>query len=157
MGSLTEDNPPVRREPDPPPPALFERWRTRYFYGYEPARIYAMTLEHRDAAGTGRGRRDLRRMVAADHSLFGLAWIALRLLRPLVGANETLGYERVLITGLLWRRLLSVAARFGRRGGSLQPSPPAFNTEALGPPPALGLWRRLRRISLRRRGAGKSG
>ena len=52
---------------------------------------------------TKSARRDLRRLTDAERSPFAAAWLLLRCLRPLVGRNETLARERVLLGGLLWR------------------------------------------------------
>jgi hypothetical protein len=50
-------------------------------------------------------RRGLRRLLASDGSWPGAAWLAARSLRPLVGANETLGTERALARAVAWERL----------------------------------------------------
>lgn len=48
-------------------------------------------------------RRDLRRLTSAERSPLAAGWLLGRCLRPLVGRNETLARERVLLGGLLWR------------------------------------------------------
>jgi glycosyltransferase involved in cell wall biosynthesis len=50
-----------------------------------------------------RHRRSMARLLAAERSPFAAAWLVLRCLRPLIGRNETLARERVLLGGLLWR------------------------------------------------------
>lgn len=48
-------------------------------------------------------RRSLRGLVAAERSPLAAIWLLGRCLRPLIGRNETLARERVLLGGLLWR------------------------------------------------------
>ena len=52
---------------------------------------------------TRSARRDLRRLERARRSPLAAGWLLGRCLRPLVGRNETLARERVLLGGLLWR------------------------------------------------------
>jgi len=52
---------------------------------------------------TRAARRDLRRLTRAERSPLAAAWLLGRCLRPIVGRNETLARERVLLGGLLWR------------------------------------------------------
>jgi glycosyltransferase involved in cell wall biosynthesis len=50
-----------------------------------------------------RQRRDMDRLMAAERSPAAVAWLVLRCLRPLIGRNETLARERILLGGLIWR------------------------------------------------------
>jgi hypothetical protein len=45
----------------------------------------------------------MQRLSSAERSPIGAGWLALRCLRPLIGRNETLARERVLLGGLIWR------------------------------------------------------
>lgn len=56
-------------------------------------------------------RRALERFVRSDRSLSGLIWLALRPLRRLTGNNETLGIERVLVRGIMYRHLAALKRR----------------------------------------------
>ncbi|MBA2522321.1 MAG: glycosyltransferase [Solirubrobacterales bacterium] len=49
-------------------------------------------------------RRALKRLLSAESSPIGSAWLLVRCLRPLIGRNETLARERVLLGALIWRR-----------------------------------------------------
>ena len=87
--------------------------RGAYFLAYERLAVLAATLLAR-AGGTasGRERRALKRFIAAERRpLRGVAWLYLRLLRGRVGTNLTLGVERVLAQGILWRHALALRAR----------------------------------------------
>lgn len=59
-------------------------------------------------------RRPLDLLVRAESSPQAAAWLLARSFRPLIGRTETLGRERVLLGGLLWRR---VVGRRARRAG----------------------------------------
>jgi glycosyltransferase involved in cell wall biosynthesis len=48
-------------------------------------------------------RRDMNRLMAAERSPLAAGWLVLRCLRPLIGRNETLARERILLGGLIWR------------------------------------------------------
>ena len=54
---------------------------------------------------TPAARRDLGRLTRSERSPLAVAWLLGRCLRPLLGRNETLARERVLLGGLLWRWL----------------------------------------------------
>jgi len=83
--------------------------------------IGASTVVLWELSGTGeeRQRRALRLIAAAARSPLALAWLAGRRARTLVGRNETLGIEAVLVRGILWRYLI-VLRTMGRQrpGGS---------------------------------------
>ncbi|MBK5232551.1 MAG: glycosyltransferase [Thermoleophilia bacterium] len=56
-------------------------------------------------------RRALARFASSDRKLSGMFWLALRPFRRLFGHNETLGMERVLVRGILYRHLMAVKRR----------------------------------------------
>jgi hypothetical protein len=62
---------------------------------------------------TGPKRRALRRIRRMDESAAAFAWLALRGLLPGGPGNVTLGAERKLAGGIVWRRLSELAARGG--------------------------------------------
>ncbi len=95
---------------------LLGRWRAVYFRTYVQLQLHAETVLARipeDRLGRNR-RRSLRLLARADRSATGLIWLIVRCLRPLYGRNETLGTEQLLITGLLWRRLIGPRSRLAR-------------------------------------------
>jgi hypothetical protein len=63
-------------------------------------------------AGSRRKRRAIRRVARLGEPPEPALWLALRSLRQLIGLDETLGFERTLLKGVLWRR---VSARRARR------------------------------------------
>lgn len=89
----------------PPIARLLERWRAAYFYGFLPRKQQAeVVLARAGDSLDGAKRRRLERFVAAERSLTGPLWLALRALRVLTGHTETLGSELELAKGLLWLR-----------------------------------------------------
>ncbi|MBK8293935.1 MAG: glycosyltransferase [Solirubrobacterales bacterium] len=56
-------------------------------------------------------RRALDRFVTSDRKLSGMLWMAFRPLRRFFGRSETLGMERVLFRGILYRHLVAVKRR----------------------------------------------
>ena len=50
-------------------------------------------------------RRDLDRMMAAEHSAAAALWLLGRSFRPWIGRNDTLSRERVIFGGIIWRKL----------------------------------------------------
>jgi hypothetical protein len=104
------------------------RWRAGYFYGYLPRVLQAMTLLARVGDELPPPRRQaLERFVAAEGSAPALLRLAGRPARRLVGRTETLGGERELAQGLLWRRL----ARRGAVGDASFPDALAFEQRGL--------------------------
>lgn len=94
------------------------RWRSAYFSMYLQRDFHArLLLERCGAQLTRRKRRALRRIVAAARSSLALAWLASRPLRAIFGRNETLGIERVLVRGILWRYLITLRTMGRRRPG----------------------------------------
>ena len=88
---------------------------TRYFENYCRLALEARVLELRCGRRMSpRARRGVQRILACDSSLLGAAWLALRSLRPLAGANETMGMERGLLAGIMWRRIAGWRARARR-------------------------------------------
>jgi glycosyltransferase involved in cell wall biosynthesis len=96
------------------PRARPDRWRNAYFNAYLAREIQAQVLLARcGSEATRRKRRALRLFVNAGRSPLAFAWLAARPARALLGRNETLLDEEVLVRGLLWRYL--VAFQTGRR------------------------------------------
>jgi hypothetical protein len=89
--------------------------QVRYFENYCRLVLQTRALELRlgDSLSPAE-RRALRRIQECDGSPAGAAWFAMRTLRPLVGRNETMGMERGLLAGLLWRLLAGARARASR-------------------------------------------
>ncbi len=98
--------------PAPPRRSARERlvqgpgWRAVYFARWLQLVQFARILLLR---GGGRipapKRAVLRRAIAAESSLAAAGWLGLRSLRPLLGKDETLARERVLLGSVIWRRL----------------------------------------------------
>ena len=109
----------------------FARSRAAYFRVYVHLGLQAQVLLARCAPRLSPPkRRTLRRVAGADRSWLGVAWLLARRLRRLVGRDETLGAEMVLVRGLAWRRLVALRARRERPGrspvdASLPPLDPA--------------------------------
>jgi glycosyltransferase involved in cell wall biosynthesis len=93
---------PRRRERGP---GVAARWRAAYFYGYLGRVVTAQALLARCPGIARRKRLALERVIAAERSPQAFAWLALRALRVIAGANETLGSELQLALGIVWRRL----------------------------------------------------
>jgi glycosyltransferase involved in cell wall biosynthesis len=91
-------------------------WRSVYFERYLLLVQFAVTLRLRYRAGITRDRaRTLARLERAESSLAGPVWLLLRSFRPYLGRNETLARERVILGGIIWRRLAGAMAGRGRR------------------------------------------
>jgi hypothetical protein len=87
-------------------------WRDVYFDRYLLIRQLTAVLDLRLGERIEKDKRlDLARLAAAESSPRAVAWLLARTLRPLIGRNETLGRERVLLGSLLWRRLAGARAR----------------------------------------------
>lgn len=112
-------------------------WRGAYFGGYAMRRVLAQTLLARCGDDLEpRKRRALALLVDAERSPVAFAWLALRPLRRLIGRDETLGGELPLAQGIVWRRLVTLAAgrreRPGRRPYDASfPDPPVFEQRRL--------------------------
>jgi hypothetical protein len=105
--------------------------RVVYFYNWSQQRLFAEVLRMRCwERMTPRKRRALRRFLAADTSVRGLAWLLARRLRRLWGRNETMDIERFYAKALLRQRAVSLATlgrrrpgRWLRRDASIPPAP----------------------------------
>ena len=86
-------------------PGVGGRWRAAYFYGYLGRVVTAQALLARCPGIAKRKRYALERVIAAERSPRAFAWLALRALRLVTGANETLGSELQLALGIVWCRL----------------------------------------------------
>jgi glycosyltransferase involved in cell wall biosynthesis len=89
--------------------------QVRYFENYCRLTLQSRALELRlgDALSPAE-RRGLRRIQESDGSTRGAAWFAWRTFRPVFGRNETMGMERGLLAGLLWRLLAGLRAGVAR-------------------------------------------
>lgn len=104
-------------------------WGSAYFDVYLRLKaISRLLLDRCGFAMTARKRRAMERFDRSDRSVIALLWLALRPLRRLLGRGETMGMERVLVRGILYRHLAGVRrrlpARFRRRAeraGELRP------------------------------------
>jgi glycosyltransferase involved in cell wall biosynthesis len=108
---------PRRRRSGSERPGLMTRWRAAYFYGYLGRVLSAHALLARCPDISPQKRRVLTRFIAAERSPRALVWLALRPLRAVAGANETLGSELQLALGVFWKRLASA----GHRDAALPP------------------------------------
>ena len=115
-------------------------WRHLYFDLYCRVAIAARTLELRcgDAMAPGRARV----LKWLDDNVRCMLWLAVRSTRRWFGAMETLGRERAMLVGLLWRRVFAAHKRLRRLGGRLRPArspsvipaaPPTQSQEMLKP------------------------
>jgi glycosyltransferase involved in cell wall biosynthesis len=88
---------------------FLDRWRAAYFRAYLERQVQARVLLARcGSALTSRKRRGLRLLVDAGRSPLAFAWLAARPARALLGRNETLGSEAVLVRGIAWRHLIAL-------------------------------------------------
>ncbi len=93
-------------------------WGSAYFDVY--LRLKAITrllLERCGPAMPGPKRRSLERFDRSDRSVVSLGWLALRPLRRVAGHSETMGMERILVRGILYRHLAGVRRRLPGRLG----------------------------------------
>ena len=90
-------------------------WRAIYFDRFLLIRQLVAVLELRAGGRIAPAKaRPLQLLDNAESSSRALAWLLARSFRPLIGRREALGRERVLLGGLIWRRL---AGRRARRSG----------------------------------------
>jgi glycosyltransferase involved in cell wall biosynthesis len=95
---------------------LFSGWRAAYFLAYCRLRLLAEVLLMRaGGAMDRRSRRTLRRFTRSERSPVGFTWLAVRGARRWFGQTETLGAERLLVQGILWRYLIKSLAAGRRR------------------------------------------
>ena len=109
------------------------RWRSIYFAGYLQRQMYAGVLLSRcDAELSAEKRRALELTRSAVSSPIAFLWLALRPLRSLRGRNETLGFERILVRGILWRRVISLRRSSKRATKLLGDATPTADPKSLG-------------------------
>jgi len=97
---------------------LLSNSRAAYFHVYMRLVVLAEVLLVRcGSRATGAKRRSLKRLIGAERSPLAAAWLASRLLRPHLGLNETLGMERLLLRGILWRHAIVAETRGHLRPG----------------------------------------
>jgi glycosyltransferase involved in cell wall biosynthesis len=84
-------------------------WRYLYFDLWCAIALTARVAEERCRGVMDSGK--LRSLKLFRDSPQGVAWLAARSLRPLLGASETLSRERALLAALAWRRLVSWRTR----------------------------------------------
>jgi glycosyltransferase involved in cell wall biosynthesis len=135
----------IVRPDDPPaaPPGLGLRsrlretviaWRADHFCGYLQTEVQAQILLARaEGRLSWRKRLALRRMLRNARSPLGLAWLAIRPLRRLIGRNETLGAEAQLVRGILWRHLTALRSFRRERPGRSAPDASAPPCGAYSP------------------------
>ncbi len=105
------------------------KWRMHYFVDIARLMQVAAVLELRCGERLPAGKRQvLRRFARADDSLPTLSRLLIRGARELVGQQETLGAEWMLLLALVWRRALEA---------SLRPRPQRVLRLDAVPPPSL--------------------
>jgi len=91
-------------------------WGSAYFDVYLRLKaISRLLLDRCGGAVPAAKRRSLERFYRSDRSALALAWLAVRPLRRLAGRGETMGMERVLVRGILYRHLAGVKRRLPGR------------------------------------------
>jgi glycosyltransferase involved in cell wall biosynthesis len=105
------------------------RWRLDYFYNACSARLHAEILMMRcGELLNGRRRRAVRRMLKADRSLPVAAWLGMRSIAARRRRSPTMGQERLIARGIVWRRFVGLQGRLRRRRreshGQALPTPP---------------------------------
>jgi glycosyltransferase involved in cell wall biosynthesis len=102
---------------------LFSGWRAAYFLAYCRLRLLAEVLLMRaGGAMDRRSRRTLHRFARSERSPVGFTWLAVRGARRWFGRTETLGAERLLVQGILWRYLIKSLAAGRRRPSQRLPA-----------------------------------
>ncbi|MGB0120363.1 MAG: glycosyltransferase [Solirubrobacterales bacterium] len=87
-------------------------WASAYFDVFLRLKAIALTVLERCAGQMPSGKQKvLERFAGSDRSVTGYFWLALRPLRRFAGHNETMGMERVLARGVLYRHLAGVKRR----------------------------------------------
>ncbi|MGK2955042.1 MAG: rhamnosyltransferase WsaF family glycosyltransferase [Solirubrobacterales bacterium] len=87
-------------------------WGSAYFDVFLRLKGLAqIVLERCKADMPTKKRKALTRFTTSDRKISGMLWLALRPLRRLFGHNETLGMERVLVRGILYRHLMAIRRR----------------------------------------------
>jgi glycosyltransferase involved in cell wall biosynthesis len=126
------------------------RWRLDYFYNACAARLHAEVLMMRCGETlTGRRRRAVRRMMKADRSLPLAARLAVRSIAARRRRSPTMGQERLIARGIVWRRFVGLQARLRRRRraehGQALPTPPPPSPTKTPPNDAPKLIRQITR------------
>jgi glycosyltransferase involved in cell wall biosynthesis len=119
--------------------------RAAYFYGYLAAAVKAEALLARCSGELSPAkRRVLTRFLDCERNPLAFAWLAVRPLRRLSGANETLGSEAELAQGIAWRHLVETLAARSEEPGRipLEAACPPLEADTLGQS-RLARWRRL--------------
>jgi glycosyltransferase involved in cell wall biosynthesis len=81
-------------------------WRSAYVGRYMLIRQLGTILDLRLGGRIlPQHRRDIDRLMAAEHSPSAALWLLARSFRPWIGRNDTLSRERVVFGGILWRKL----------------------------------------------------
>jgi hypothetical protein len=102
---------------------LFSGWRAAYFLAYCRLRLLAEVLLMRaGGAMDRRSSRTLRRFARSERSPVGFTWLAVRGARRWFGRTETLGAERLLVQGILWRYLIKSLVAGRRRPSQRLPA-----------------------------------
>ncbi len=93
-------------------------WASAYFDVFLRLKAIAQTvLERCSDEMPQRKRKVLERFVGSDRSLTGFIWLSLRPLRRFAGHRETMGMERVLARGILYRHLAGARRRLPKSLG----------------------------------------
>jgi hypothetical protein len=142
-----------RRLPRPPPTRTaisltLLRWRADYFEVVVPAQLHAVILGLRCGDRLRlRKRRALRTFEASQRpgaSVWVIARMALRSLGARRRHSSTMGRERLVARGLLWRLAVPVTATLRRRKrehhaqGRSVPAPPPIDPRSAEPPARVG-------------------
>jgi len=87
-------------------------WASAYFDVFLRLKAISQIVLERCVGEMPPGKQKvLERFAGSDRSFTGYFWLALRPLRRLAGHNETMGMERVLARGILYRHLAGVKRR----------------------------------------------
>jgi glycosyltransferase involved in cell wall biosynthesis len=126
------------------------RWRLDYFYNACPARLHAEILMMRCGEElTGKRRRAVKRMLKADRSLSLAARLRLRSIAARRRRSPTMGQERLIARGILWRRIVRLQGRLRRRRreshGQALPTPPPPSASKAPPADAPKLVHQITR------------
>jgi glycosyltransferase involved in cell wall biosynthesis len=128
------------------PRSTFAGWRSIYFWDVCRITLFATVLERRcKERMSASKRRAVRRVIGAERSALGPAWLLLRRARSLVGRNETLGAEGGLLRGLCWRHAVALLT-----GPRQRPARRLRFSTAPPPPSAMSSGPRILHPSTRR-------
>lgn len=134
---------------------FFSGWRSAYFNAYLRLSVLARVILARcEDRLSARQRRTLRRYVGAERRPVGFLWLLTRPVRELFGRNETLGVERLLVQGILWRYIIAWRNRGLEKpigsvyDASLPPAGRAAKTPAHNHPQTAHIQRMVRPLDL---------